>query len=173
MAREAIARQFDVDEDSVKFKRLTQTGKYDQGRITFKAKKGKRISLDKLHESLWATRLSGGTSSGVTSLEVTAVGKVATDANETVLKVLGADRQFVLVNDVNAKPANARKSEFKALREAIADGEKVVRVTGYVDGWVGRWPAVLRTPPDKRPRIMVMSFQVVQDQEGEGQEPSD
>jgi hypothetical protein len=162
-----------VDHDQFVFTKSRLSKKYDIGTIDFRAKKGKLIDLDKVHESIWATRLSGGTSSGVTSLEVTAVGKVAADANETVLRVLGADRQFVLVDDVNAKPENAKKSRLKALREATAQGDKVVTVTGYVDGWVGRWPAVLRTPPAKRPRIMVTSFQIVQDQEREGQEPSD
>ncbi len=58
-------------------------------------------------------------------------------------------------------------------RDAIAQGQRVESVTGYVDGWVGRWPAVLRTPPAKRPRIMVTSFRVAGDQEREGQEPRD
>ena len=162
-----------MDHDLFVFKKSRQSKKYDIGTIDFRAKKGKLIYLDKVHESIWATRLSGGTSSGVISLEVTAVGEVVADANETVLRVLGADRQFLLVNDVNAKPKNAKKSKFKALRKAIAQGEKAVSVTGYVDGWVGRWPSVLRTPPAKRPRIMVTSFRVAGDQEREGQESGD
>ena len=78
MAREATARLYDVDEDSVVFKKLNQTEKYDQGVITFRARKGKLIDLDKLHESVWASRLAHGTRSGLVSLDVVVIGEVST-----------------------------------------------------------------------------------------------
>ena len=69
MARDATARLYDVDEDSVVFKKLQKTQKYDQGTISFRSRKGKLIDLDKLHESIWATRLSGahGATGGATT----------------------------------------------------------------------------------------------------------
>ena len=53
MACDATARLYDVDEDSVVFKKLQQTKRYDQGTITFGACNGKLIDLDQLHESIW------------------------------------------------------------------------------------------------------------------------
>ena len=165
MARDATARLYDVDEELLVFKKLRLSKKYDQGTITFRAKKGKLVDLEKLHESIWATRLSGGTSSGVICLDVTAVGEVAVSEDETTLKVTDTNRQFVLVDNVNARLNDGKKSSFKAMRDAIARGGSVVSVTGYVDGWVGRWPRVLSKPLPKKQRIMVTSFQLAGDRD--------
>ncbi len=164
MAREAIARQFDVDEDSVKFKRLTQTGKYDHGRITFKAKKGKLISLDKMHESLWATRLSGGTKSGLLSLEVTVGGAVVGDKKQTIVRVTGSRDYFELADEPKVKQKEGEKeagekSAFTKMHEAIASGKKVVNVTGRLDGWRGLWPIVLQELPPKPRRLILTGFE--------------
>jgi hypothetical protein len=153
-----------VDDQSVVFHRLQLTDRYDQATVTFRAKKGKLIDLEKLHESIWATRLSGGTSSGVICLQVTAVGQVTTSGDETVLNVSGTDRQFVLTADVAAKPAEPEKSTFAELKKSLADGQKVVSVTGYVEGWSGRWPGVLSKAPEKRPKLMVTSFETEPEQ---------
>ena len=91
-------------------------------------------------------------------LDVTAVGVVVESEDEITLTVNGTERQFVLVNDVKAKPADAKKSMLAELREVLSDGQTTVSVSGYVDGWVGRWPDVLRQPPAKRPRLMVTGF---------------
>ena len=159
MARDATARLYDVDQETFQYKRLRLTEKYDQATIAFRAKPGKLIDLDKLHESIWATRLSGGTNSGAICLEVTAMGDVEMTDRETVLKIQGAERQFVLVSDVKAKPTGAKPGVLSALRDSLANGEQVVSVTGYVEGWTGRWPTVLSQPPAKRPTLMVTSFE--------------
>ncbi|MDA1232142.1 MAG: hypothetical protein O2856_15315 [Planctomycetota bacterium] len=164
MARDATARLYDVDAQSVVFNRLKLTDRYDQATITFRAKKDKLIDLEQLHESVWATRLSGGTSSGVVCLKITAVGHVTTNADKTVLNIDGADQQFVLTDDVAAKPADAEKTTFTELRKSLADGQHVVNVTGYVEGWAGRWPAVLSKPPATRPKLMVISFETAPDE---------
>lgn len=158
MARGATARLYDVDHDQLKFVKKRLTKKYDQGTIEFRARKGRLVDLDKLHESLWATRLSGGTRSGVICLEVTVLGDVVQQDNQVVLNILDSDKQFVLVTDVKAKPVDASASAFKELQQAIARGETSLRVTGYVDGWVGRWPDVLRRSPAPRPKLMVTGF---------------
>ena len=158
MARGATARLYDVDHDLLEFVKFRLTNKYDQGTISFRARKGQLISLDKLHESIWATRLSGGTRSGVISLDVTAMGVVVESEDGIILTVNGTDRQFVLVNEVKAKPADAKKSMLAELREVLPDGQTTVSVSGYVDGWVGRWPDVLRQPPARRPQLMVTGF---------------
>jgi len=159
VARDATARLYDVDDQSLVFKRLQLTDRYDQATITFRAKKDKLIDLEQLHESVWATRLSGGTSSGVVCLQVTAVGQVTTSGDETVLDVSGTDRQFVLTDDVAAKPAEPEKSKLAELQKALADGQRVASVTGYVEGWSGRWPGVLSKAPEKRPKLMVTNFE--------------
>ncbi len=155
MARDATARLYDVDEKSVVLTKLTQTGKYDAGTIAMRAKKGKLIELDKLHESVWATRLSGGTRSGLVSLEVTAAGTVFVGESETILKVTGSDAHFVLQKN----PEGENKAAFDELRSALDRGEQIVSVTGRVDGWSGLWPEVLRKLPPKPRRILVTGFE--------------
>ncbi|MEO2019169.1 MAG: hypothetical protein ABGZ53_32905 [Fuerstiella sp.] len=162
MARGAIARLYDVDDDTVVFKRFNVKNKYDLATVTFRAKKGRLVDLQKMHESFWATRLSGGTSSGVICLEVNAVGTVSRSGNESILHIDDSDLQFVLVNDVRAKPDDARAGALRALQQAVARGEKRLSVTGYVDRWVGRWPGVLSRPATARPRLMVTQFTAVE-----------
>lgn len=159
MAREATARLYDVDQDSVVLEKLTQTGKYDQGTITFRAKEGKLIDLDELHESIWATRLSRGTRSGLVGLEVTAVGDVVDNEEGTVLVVAGSDAYFVLGKHTD----DEHKAAFDQMRSALDRGEKVASVSGRIDGWAGLWPDVLRQPPPKPRRILVTAFETAED----------
>jgi hypothetical protein len=126
-----------VDEDTVVFKKLEQSKKYDQGTITFRARKGKLIDLDKLYESIRASRLSDGTRSGLVSLEVTAIGAVVASQDQLILKVAGTGAHFVLAKD----PENEGHDVFAELKAAATH---VVRVTGRLDGWAGRWPTMLR-----------------------------
>ncbi len=162
MAREATARLYDVDQDSVLLKNLSKSGKYDSGTIAFRAKPGKRIDLDKLHESVWATRLSGGTNSGLVSLEVTAVGEVIAKEQETILKVDGSDTE--MIHFVLAKnPSSEHSRAFDDMRGALDRGERVASVTGRIDGWSGLWPKVLRELPAKPRRILVTEFETAKD----------
>ena len=159
MARDATARLYDVDEDSVVFKKLEQTEKYDQGTITFHARKGKLIDLDKLHESTWATRLSGGTRSGVVSLEVTVIGQVVVRQDELALQVSAADPEFVLLKHPDEEHAAALDN----LQAATSSSSGATfRVTGQIDDYVGRWPDVLKEPPTKPRRILVTGFEVME-----------
>ncbi len=143
----------------MEFTKLRLTERYDQATIEFRARSGQLIDLDKLHESLWATRLSGGTRSGCISLEVTAIGDVEQTQSGIVLNIAGTDRQFILVDDVEAKPNEPKESALPALREALAQGETNLSITGYVGGWVGRWPGVLQRSPERRPQLMVTGFE--------------
>ncbi len=156
MARDATARLYDVDVDSLVFKKLSKSGKYDTGTITFRAKPGKLIDLDKLHESVWATRLSGGTRSGLVSLEVTAAGAIVVGDKEMTLRVVDAEAEFVLAQN----PESDHKNVFDELRGALDRGEKVASVTGRLDGWSGGWPDVLRRLPPKPRRILVTHFEM-------------
>lgn len=156
MARDATARLYDVDEDTIAFKSLTKTGKYDTGTVTFRAKTGKRIDLNELHESVWATRLSKGTSSGLVSLEVTVAGAIVVGDKETTLKVTDAEPEFVLAQN----PEADFKNVFDELKTALARGEKITSVSGRLDGWSGKWPEMLKKLPPKPRRILVTRFEV-------------
>ncbi len=160
MARDATSRLYDVDDYAVLYKKPKIRGKYDHGTIRFSAKKGRLVDLDKLHESIWATRLSGGTRSGLIRLDVTAVGDIGVNESETVLNVKGSDRQFVLIEDSENPTREGAKSALGKLRDSMGRGEKVVSVTGRVAGWNGGWPTVLRKLPSKPRRIIVTGFQI-------------
>src|SRR5262245_10994720 len=136
MAADAVARQYDVDKHRVTLICETESGSYRPGTITFFPKAGKSIDLRKMEESLRATRLSGGTSRSVTYLDLTVVGELIANGDIMQLKGSGGSGLFVLkeMKDNNS---------LGRLREAAAGGAKMVSVTGRVDGWSGRFPALL------------------------------
>jgi len=160
MACDAIARQYDVDADSTKLTRPKepQKGGYQLGTIEFVAKKGKSIDLDKIHESIAATRLSGGTSMRMDYLEITAKGEVIERDKQLVLKVSGTGQELVLSEEPTAKGVLQR------LREAVARGDKVSTVTGRVPGWNGVFPVVLaawaKLPDAQKRKLTVVDFKV-------------
>ena len=161
MARDAIARQYDVDADSTKLTRpKDQKGDYQLGIIEFAAKKGKSIDLDKIDESITATRLSGGTRMSMDYLEITAKGAVIERDKELVLKVSGTGQEFVL----NESPAV--KGGLQRLREAVARGDKVSTVTGRLSGWNGRFPEALaawaKAPDEQKRKLAIVDFEVEQ-----------
>jgi hypothetical protein len=112
-------------------------GNYLPGLIQFEAKKGKSVDLDKMHESISATRLSGGTNMRMDYLEITIRGTVAERGKDLVLTVAGTGQELVLGDDVDIKGG------LEKLRKALADGAKVTTVTGRVQGWFGRFPEVM------------------------------
>jgi hypothetical protein len=155
VARDAAARLYDVDEDSVVLDGKATT-------IAFRAKKGRLIDLDKLHESIKATRLSDdGTAMELQWLEVTAVGEVRAAKKGIRLKVTGSDQDFVLSEAPNARPKKGVPTALEGLREALKRGEKVVRVTGRVDGWKGNFEAFLGKLPGKPRVLLVTGFRTV------------
>jgi hypothetical protein len=150
VARDAAARQSDVDAESVKLiAEEGARGKYQPGKVTFSAKQGKSIDLDRLRADLQATRLGKGTRSRVTYLEITATGQVVAAGKELKLDVAGTAQQFELGEDPNDKPKEGEKTALQRLREAVTGGKKVVSVTGRVQGWSGAWPAVLKELADQ------------------------
>jgi hypothetical protein len=160
MARDAIARQYDVDKNSVILFCEVGKGDYRPGTITFHAKKGRSIDLQKMRESIAATRLSGGTNMRVVNLTLTVGGEVAATGPELLLKVSGTGQEFVLGEDPD------EKGELQRLQEAQKKGAKITGVTGRVQGWNGRFPDVLKAmAPDapagqKRPVLLVTDFEV-------------
>ena len=142
--RDTIARQSDVDKDSIKYQVEPGEGRYRHGTITFAAKKGESIDLVKLQKSLKATRLGKGTRSGVNYLNITAEGEAALVRKDLVLKVSGTNQEFKLVDDPKAKLKEGTSTPYQRLRAALAKGAKTANVTGRVQAWNGVWPKVLR-----------------------------
>ena len=153
MACDALARLYDVDEDTVVFKKLDKTTKYDQGTVTFRARKNRLVDLRKLHESIWATRLSGGTRSGLVSLAVTARGQVVHSRGRTVLRVSGSEAEF----ELSPHPGDSYRSAFNRLSK-IGSGIEL-SVTGRIADYQGRWPGLLRKRPSEPRRILVARFE--------------
>lgn len=162
MARDATARLYDVDDRSVVYTKPNRRGKYDHGTIAFKARKGKLIDLEKLHESVWATRLSGGTSSGLVRIDVTAVGELVVDGSNLVLKVAGSKKTFVLMSDRKARAGSLQQIAFQKMKATVGNGDQV-SITGQVDGWSGRWPAMLSKRPASPRRLIVSGFAKVEE----------
>ncbi len=170
--RDTIARQSDVDQSSVRYAVEPGDADYRNGTITFSIKQGKSLDLDKLQESIQATRLSGKTRSAVNYLEITAPGEVVVSEKDSLLQVTGTAQQFALGDDPNVKPKEGAKTPFQRLREALSGGANVVSVTGRVQGWSGPWPVVLRAlaaeraRPDEsgaRPTLTVTDFQLAKE----------
>jgi hypothetical protein len=152
VARDAAARQYDVDADRVK---LDVT----KGEITFLAKKGRLVDLDKLHESIWATRLSGGTGMSLNWIDVTAVGTVVVENDRIVLRIKGTEDIFELKE--NAKTKNDEKTAYARLFEAVANQQKSASVSGRLEGWQGHFPLFLKTAPKKPRAILVKDFELM------------
>ncbi len=163
MARDAIARQYDVDKNAVILHCETNSGSYRPGTITFTPKKGKSLDLRKMEESLRATRLSGGTSMSMDYLEITAVGEAALADKTVSLRVSGTGQQFLLKDAADPKTKAGAKTPLQRLREAVAAGAKWVSVTGRVDGWSGRFPVVLKglasRPPEAPSVLFITDFE--------------
>jgi hypothetical protein len=82
---------------------------------------------------------------------------------------MGSDRHFVLVDRIESPPEDAAPSALPALRDAIRRGERIEKVSGYVEGWSGRWPEVLSNPPARAPRLMVTEFSLASNSTSETQ----
>jgi hypothetical protein len=144
VARDATARLYDVDAGSIAMDKKA-------GTIIFRAKKGRLVDLDRLHESIWATRLGDRTGMQLHRLHVTAVGEVVVAGGDVKLKVPGSEDYFLLRDGGGG-------DTFRRLREAAGRGAKQVRVTGRVDGWGGNFTRFLSTLPPRPRSIIVEDF---------------
>ena len=149
--RDATARLYDVDEDRV-------TIDIPRGIVTFVAKKNRLVDLDKLHESIWATRLSGRTGMRLHSLEVTAIGQVVIEGKQVFLKVAGTKKRFVLGEGGDTKKG---EDSFLARLRKQAGAGTTVRVSGPLAGWNGHFPPFLSSKPDHTRRIDVKKLELL------------
>ena len=150
MARDATARQYDVDADFTKLDKKA-------GTISFQAKKGRLVDLDKLHESVWATRLGDGTGMTLRWLDVTVRGQVQFGV-QAQLKVTGSD-QFFLLGAETEGGTREEKEAYQRLKDALERGEKVLSVTGRVEGWKGNLTQFSKLLPPKPRTFLVKDFQ--------------
>src|SRR6516162_9114165 len=132
MVRDTIARQSDVDKNSIKYEVEPGTARYRHGTIAFAAAKGKSIDLEKLQKSLKATRLGKGTRSGVNYLEITAEGEVVVVKKDIILKVSGSNQEFRIIQDPKTKTKEGVSTPYQRLRAALDKGAKIANVTGRV-----------------------------------------
>jgi len=157
VARDATARLYDVDANAVMLDKKAAT-------ITFTAKKGRLVPLDQLHESIRATRLGDGTGMKLKWLDVRAAGQVVVEGVEVKLKVAGSDQYFLLGAD--KAPAEKEKDAYQRLRDALKRGEKVVSVTGRVEGWQGNLTQFSKKLPARPRWILVKDFQTAGKESG-------
>jgi hypothetical protein len=142
MARDAISRQYDVERNSILYSCAEGKEGYRPGLISFQPKQSRSLDLNKIRESIAATRLSGGTAMSVQYFEITALGAVEIRDKEPLLTVSGTEQKFKLIESPSAK------GQLQKLRDALGRGEKVTSVTGQVQGWSGQFPVVLRALAD-------------------------
>src|SRR5688500_15918212 len=93
-------------------------------------------------------------------MEATAKGEVARAGEGYVLKVDGTEHVFVLKEDPKGKGKVGEKSALLQLFEAVERGEKVITVTGELEGWVGNLTNFTKQVPAKPRAIQVQSFEV-------------
>ena len=158
MARDATARLYDVDANAVVLDKKAAT-------ITFRARKGRLVPLDQLHESIWATRLGDGTGMQLKWLDVQAAGQVVVEGFEVKLKVAGSDQYFLLGAD-NDAPSEKEKAAYQRLRDALKRGDKVVSVTGRVEGWKGNLTQFSKKLPARPRWILVKDYQTAGKESG-------
>ena len=154
MARDAIARLYDVDKNSIDLD-------IPAGTIRFRARQGKSIDLDKILASFRATRLSGRTGMEVRYLELTAVGKAAAVGQDVAFAVSGTKQRFRLGEEPKPGASAGGATPLQRLRESLSKGDAVTSVTGRVQGWKGLVPDMLRSPPGepgKPPLLIVTGF---------------
>jgi hypothetical protein len=69
------------------------------------------------------------------------------------LKVRETDLEFVLAETPDAQPDSGGRTLLQHLRGELARGQGDMEVTGYLDGWKGLFPEVLK---NEVPRVLVL-----------------
>jgi hypothetical protein len=131
----------------------------ETGIITFQAKKGKSLDVDKIYESFLSTSLYGPNGiENVNYLEITALGEVAASAEGTHLRVAGTAPRFRLGDDPDHKPQAGEQTALRRLQQALARGTKVTGVTGRVHGFNA--PLSAKDPDQragKKPLLLIVT----------------
>ena len=139
-----------MDKGSIKIDRENST-------LTFRPKPGKSLDPSAIHAALKPTRLGKNAGSILSYFRLTAVGPI-TGEKELRLRVRGTNREFVLADTPEAKPDKGGRTLLQHLRGELAKGHGDMEVTGYLDGWKGRFPEVLKKEVPKVPVLQVIEF---------------
>ena len=139
-----------VDKESIKIDR-------DESTLTFRPKPGKSLDPSTIHAALKPTRLGKSAGSVLSYFRLTAVGPI-TGEKELRLRVRGTNLEFVLAETPEAKPDKGGRTLLERLRGELAKGDGDMEVTGYLDGWKGRFPEVLKNEVPKIPVLQVIDF---------------
>ena len=146
-----------MDKGSIKIDRERST-------LTFRPNPGKSLDPSAIHAALKPTRLGKSAGSVLSYFRLTAVGPI-TGEKELRLKVRGTDLEFVLAETPEAKPDKEGRTLLQHLRSELAKSPGDVQVTGYLDGWKGRFPEMLKKEVPKVPVLQVIDFRIRKYQE--------
>ena len=146
-----------VDKGSIKIDREKST-------LTFRPNPGKSLDPSAIHAALKPTRLGKSAGSVLSYFRLTAVGPIIGE-KELRLKVRGTDLEFVLAETPEAKPDKEGRTLLQHLRSELAKSPGDVQVTGYLDGWKGRFPEMLKKEVPKVPVLQVIDFRIRKYQE--------
>jgi hypothetical protein len=141
-----------VDTESIKIDGEKST-------LTFRSKPGKSLDLGAIHAALKPTRLGKNAGSVLSYFRLTAVGQI-TGEKELRLRVRGTDLEFVLSETPEARPDKGGRTILQHLRGELARGHGDMEVTGYLDGWKGRFPEVLKNEVPRVPVLQVIDFRI-------------
>jgi hypothetical protein len=143
-----------VDKGSIKIDR-------DKSTLTFRPKAGKSLDPSAIQAALKPTRLGKNAGSILSYFQITAVGAIAGD-KELRLKVRGTNLEFILADSPEARPDKAGRTLLEQLRGELTKGHGDIEVTGYLHGWKGRFPEVLKNELPKVPVLQVIDFRAHQ-----------
>jgi hypothetical protein len=132
-------------------------GGWGESHLTFRPKPGKSLDPGAIRAALKPTRLGKNAGSVLSYFRLTAVGPV-TGEKELRLRVRGTNLEFVLAETPEAKPDKGGRTLLQHLRSELAKGRGDMEVTGYLDGWKGRFPEVLKTEVPTVPVLQVINF---------------
>ena len=139
-----------MDKGSIKIDRERST-------LTFRPNPGKSLDPSAIHAALKPTRLGKNAGSILSYFRLTAVGPI-TGEKELRLRVRGTNREFVLADTPEAKPDKGGRTLLQHLRGQLSKGPGDLEVTGYLDGWKGRFPTVLKNEVPKALVLQVIAF---------------
>jgi hypothetical protein len=141
-----------VDKGSIKIDKEKST-------LTFRSEPGKSLDPSAIHAALKPTRLGKNAGSVLSYFRLTVVGPI-TGEKELRLKVRETDLEFVLAETPEAKPDKGGRTLLQHLHNELAKGPGDMEVTGYLDGWKGRFPEVLKNEVPKVPVLQVIDFRI-------------
>jgi hypothetical protein len=141
-----------VDKGSIKIDREKST-------LTFRPKPGQSLDPRAIRAALKLTRLGKNAGSVLSYFRLTAGGPISGE-KELRLRVRGTDLEFVLAETPEAKPDKGGRTLLQHLRSEVARSHGDMEVTGYLDGWKGRFPEVLKKEVPKVPVLQVIDFRI-------------